>query len=65
MILELLKIMKIPSEIVLNKADLGDQDIIKKIAEEYRIPITIKIPYSEQLIRAYSEGRLDKVVDLI
>jgi len=65
LILELLKIMKIPSEIVLNKADVGDQGIIKKIAEEYRIPITIEIPYSEQLIRAYSEGRLDKVMDLI
>ncbi len=65
LILELLKIMRIPSEIVLNKADLGDQGVIEKIAEEYGIPVTIKIPYSERLIRAYSEGRLDKVVDLI
>ena len=65
LISELLSIMKIPSEIVLNKADVGDQRTIKKIAEEHNIPITIKIPYSERLIRAYSEGRLDKVVNLI
>jgi len=65
LILELLKIMDIPSEIVLNKADVGDPDIIKKIAEEYGVDITIKIPYSERLIRAYSEGRLDKVAGLI
>jgi len=65
LILKLLKIMEIPSEIVLNKADVGDQGVIKKIAEEYGVPITLKIPYSERLIKAYSEGRLDKVADLI
>jgi len=65
LILRLLKIMGIPSEIVLNKADVGNQGIIREIAEEYGIPVTIEIPYSERLIRAYSEGRLEKVVDLI
>jgi len=65
LIFRLLKIMEVPSEIVLNKADVGDQGIIRKIAEEYDIPVTIEIPYSERLIRAYSEGRLEKVVDLL
>jgi len=65
LILRLLETMKIPSEIVLNKADVGDPSVIRKIAEEYNIQVTVKIPYSERLIRAYSEGRLDKVADLI
>ena len=65
LILELLKMMKIPSEIVLNKADVGDQNVIKGIADEYGVQVTIKIPYSERLIRAYSEGKLDRMVDLI
>jgi len=65
LILELLKIMEMPSEIVLNKADVGDRDVIEKIAKEYGVPVTIKIPYSERLIRAYSEGKLNKVADLI
>ena len=65
LILDLLKMMKIPSEIVLNKADVGDPNVIKGIADEYGIQVTIKIPYSERLIRAYSEGKLDRMVDLI
>ncbi len=65
LILELLRIMNIPSNIVLNKADVGDRSTITAIAEEYGVPITLEIPYSERLIKAYSEGRLDKVVDLI
>jgi len=65
LILRLLRIMKIPSEIVLNKADVGDQGVIRRIADEYGVQVTIEIPYSERLIRAYSEGRLDRMVDLI
>jgi len=65
LILDLLKMMEIPSEIVLNKADVGDPNVIKGIAEEYGVQVTIKIPYSERLIRAYSEGKLDRMVDLI
>jgi len=65
LILELLKMMKIPSEIVLNKADVGDPNVIKGIADEYGVQVTIKIPYSERLIRAYSEGKLDRMADLI
>jgi len=65
LILDLLKMMEIPSEIVLNKADVGDPNVIKGIADEYGVQVTIKIPYSERLIRAYSEGKLDRMVDLI
>jgi len=65
LILELLRMMDIPSEIVLNKADVGDQSVIKRISDEYGVPITIRIPYSEQLIRAYSAGRLDRMVGLL
>ena len=65
LILKLLKMMKIPSEIVLNKADVGDPNVIKGIADEYGVQVTIKIPYSERLIRAYSEGKLDRMVDLV
>jgi len=65
LILELLKIMDIPSEIVLNKADVGDASIIEEIAKVYGVQISVKIPYSEKLIKAYSEGRLDRMVNLL
>jgi len=65
LILDLLRMMNIETEIVLNKADIGSEAIIRKIADEYDVPITIRIPYSEDLIKAYSEGRLDRIVGLI
>ncbi|OYT46408.1 4Fe-4S dicluster domain-containing protein [Candidatus Bathyarchaeota archaeon] len=65
LILELLKIMGISSEIVLNKADVGKESVIEEIAESYGVRITVKIPYSEELVRAYSEGRLGRMVNLL
>jgi len=65
LILELLRLMKIPSEIVLNRSDVGNLSVIEKMAEEYNVEITIRIPYSERLLKAYSEGRLERAVDLI
>jgi MinD superfamily P-loop ATPase len=65
LILQLLKVMKIPAEIVLNKADIGEKKVIQKIADKYNVSIALEIPYSDRLVKAYSFGRLDEVVDLI
>jgi MinD superfamily P-loop ATPase len=65
LILKLLQIMQIPSDVVLNKSDVGDKKAIDKIAAEYGVSITVEIPYSDKLVEAYSEGRLDKMVNLI
>ena len=65
LILRLLEVMGIPGEIVLNKADVGDRSVIERIAKEHGVSITLEIPYSERLVRAYSHGRLEEVVDLI
>ena len=65
LILDLLRIMKIPGELVLNKADIGKKDSIQKIANDHNTPITIEIPYSDRLVKAYSYGKLDEVIDLL
>jgi len=65
LILELLEKMEIPSEIILNKADVGDKETIEKIAEKFGVSIALEIPYSEELIRAYCQGKLEKMVNLI
>lgn len=65
LILELLQKMGIPSEIVLNKADVGDKEAIEKIAKRFSVSIALEIPYSEELIRAYCQGKLEEMVDLI
>lgn len=65
LILQLLEIMEILKVIVLNKVNVGKKKVIQKIADEYGVSISLEIPYSDRLVRAYSSGRLKEVVDLI
>jgi MinD superfamily P-loop ATPase len=58
LILKLLKILKVPTKIVLNQADLGSRELIDKIAKKTGVEIKHKIPYSKKLVKAYSEGKL-------
>ena len=60
-ILELLKKLKIPAEIVLNKADVGNREKIEEIAKKFETKISIEIPYSEELVKAYCNKELEKV----
>lgn len=65
LILELTKRLNIPVEIVLNKSDVGNKKEIEKIAKKFDTKISVEIPYSEKLVRAYCEKDLGRVVDLI
>jgi len=65
LILELLQKMKIPFEIVLNKADVGNRREIEEIARRFNTRISIEIPYSEELIKAYCERDLRRMVGLL
>lgn len=58
LMIELCKKLKIKTKIVLNQADLGDKSKIEKIAKNHRIKIEEEIPYSKELVSAYSKGRL-------
>jgi len=60
LILDLLKILKIPAKIVLNKSTVGDKELIYKIAEEYDTEIIAEIPYERSIIESYSKGELIK-----
>ena len=61
LILELLKILKIPAKIVLNRSDIGDESLIKKIAEKYGTEIIGDIPYKKEIMESYSKG--EPVID--
>ncbi len=65
LILELLKKIKVPSEIVLNKSDIGNEKLVEKISKQFKIKISVEIPYSEELVKAYCEKDLGRMVDLI
>jgi len=64
-IFELTKKLNLPTEIVLNKADVGSRREIEKIARKFNSKISVEIPYSEELIKAYCTGNLEKMVNLI
>jgi len=58
LILDLCQKLKIPAKIILNQADLGDKKRVQKIAKKFKIKIEKEIPYSKEIVKAYSKGRL-------
>ncbi|OIO63704.1 P-loop ATPase [Candidatus Woesearchaeota archaeon CG_4_10_14_0_2_um_filter_33_10] len=56
LILQLLKILKIPCFVILNKADVGDKNLIKKTANKFKTKIIAEIPYKKSILNAYSKG---------
>ncbi|MDD5086155.1 MAG: ATP-binding protein [Candidatus Nanoarchaeia archaeon] len=56
LILELLKILKIPCKIVLNKSDVGEKKLIERIANKFKIKIAVEIPYEKSIMESYSKG---------
>ena len=65
LILELNKKIGVKTEIVLNRAGVGDRSAIERIAEKHGTRISIEIPYSEELVKAYCSRELDKMVKLL
>ena len=69
--LKLLKILKIPSKIIINKSDIGDTSLIKDLAKEHNSEIVANIPYDKKILLSYSKGdeikcrEIDKIAELI
>jgi len=58
LVLDLCKKLKVPVKIILNQANLGDKTRIGKIAKKYKIKIEREIPWSKEIVEAYSKGQL-------
>ncbi len=56
------KILGIPCGLVINRSDMGD-DQVKKYAKEEDLPVLMEIPFDRRIAEAYSRG--DMVVDVI
>ncbi len=50
-----LRVLKIPFGVVINKAGIGDRKVYEHCEKE-GIPILLEIPYDRQIARCYSEG---------
>ena len=57
LILKLGKLMGMPTWIVLNRADLGDREKVYTLAEKYGADVVAEIPYSENIVRSYVQGK--------
>jgi len=55
LIVEVLKVLKIPSGVVINKAGIGDREVYEYCNEE-GIQILLEIPYDKKIAEYYSEG---------
>ena len=59
LILNLCQKLDLSIRVVLNQADLGKEDIVKKIINKFNIKeFQRKIPYSKQILKAYLNGEL-------
>ena len=56
LILNLLKILKIPAKIIINQENLGKRKLIEEIAQKTKTVIAYRIPYSKELVKKYSGG---------
>ncbi|MBN1761558.1 MAG: ATP-binding protein [Methanomicrobia archaeon] len=52
-----LRVLKLPFGVVINKAGVGDRKVYEYCAAE-RIPILLEIPHDKRIARSYSEGVL-------
>jgi len=61
LMIKLLNILNIPLELVLNKAGVGKDSVIEELSEELGVKIGFRIPYSEEIVSAYSRGKIDEI----
>ena len=71
LILKLLEKLGIKSEIVLNRAGEGNEELVKEAAKKFGKNICAKIPYSRKIMEAYAEGKpvkhesIEKIAELV
>jgi len=52
---EVLKKLKIPFGVVINRADIGDEKV-EQYCQNYKIPVLMHIPFDKEIAIAYSKG---------
>jgi MinD superfamily P-loop ATPase len=56
LILRLLKVLKVPSQRVLNRSDIGKTDLVEEVSRSTGSPIIASVPYSREFLESYSRG---------
>jgi MinD superfamily P-loop ATPase len=63
--LELTQKLNLPTEIVINKSNIGDKEFIYKVASKMKLKIFKEIPYNKKIIDAYSNGKINSVEGIL
>jgi len=56
LILKLLSRLEKKVDIILNRSDIGNQEVIEKLSKQYKSNILAEIPYSKKILKNYSKG---------
>ena len=56
--LKLTKRLKLKTKVILNKAGIGDEKFIERIAKKNKVEIALKIPFSIEFAKTYSQGKI-------
>jgi MinD superfamily P-loop ATPase len=56
LILELLEKLGVPSKVVLNRSDIADSSVVRRIAEDFGTTVAAEIPFDRKVFEQYSRG---------
>ncbi len=65
LILDLCQQLKLPVKIILNQANLGDKKMVEETAKKYKVEIEKELPYSKEIVKAYSQSKLLNIKETI
>ncbi len=57
LILSLMEIMDITVQIVVNKSDIGDLNLINRVSQDFNIPLIQKIPYEKNILKKHARNQ--------
>lgn len=57
LILSLLEMMETPVQIVVNKSDMGDINLINRVSQDFNIPLIQEIPYEKDILKKHSRNQ--------
>ncbi len=64
-ILQLLSRLNKKSRIIINRSDVGDKRQLSDLSDKYDSEILLEIPYSEEIVAAYSSGNPIVIKDIV
>jgi MinD superfamily P-loop ATPase len=57
LILKLLQLMELPAQIIVNRSDIGNLNLIKDVSRDNNVPIIQEIPYEREILKKHSRGQ--------